>query len=337
MQNLWNFELTTQNLQSMILHMASYSPKQNVLKIPGITAGLIKSLRPKQWTKNLIVYFALFFTINETWNASDMSDLIDMFIKASVTFLLFCVLSSGIYIINDLFDAESDRHHPIKKMRPIASGKLPIFIAWPVSIIMIFIGISMSFYLNHSLMFVSVIYVLSSILYSSIFRHVFILDVMLISTGFILRAVAGAVVLSVPISPWLYACTGLGALLIALCKRKSELLNSANINFVQRKTLSQYKTSLLDMFISIVAPSTLITYTLYTFTSPNLPSNHAMILTVPIVIYGLFRYLYLVHVRHEGENPEDILVSDVPLMLSILFWLIISTLILIMFRSNIQI
>ena len=321
----------------MILNMESYSPEQNTLKTPSITAGLIRSLRPKQWTKNLIVYFALFFTMNETWDPSDISNVIDMLGKASITFLLFCVLSSGIYIINDLFDTESDRHHPIKKTRPIASGKLPIFIAWPFSIIMIAIGISVSFYLNHSLIFVSVTYVLLSILYSYILKHVFILDVMLISTGLILRAAAGAVALSVPISPWLYACTGLGALLIALCKRKSELLNSVNTEAVQRKTLSQYTTSLLDMFISIVAPSTLITYTLYTFTSPNLPDNHVMILTVPIVVYGLFRYLYLVHVRHKGENPEDILVSDVPLMLSILFWLVISTLILIMFRSNIPI
>lgn len=314
--------------------MKSYSPEQNTLNSIGITIGLFTSARPKQWTKNLIVYFALFFSINETWDPLDVSVVFDMSGKATITFLLFCVLSSGIYIINDIFDVKSDRQHPVKKMRPIAAGKLPLYIAWPVSIILILIGIGMSFYLNQSLIWVSVSYVLSSILYSAIFRHVFIVDVILISTGFILRAVAGAVVLSVPISPWLYACTGLGALFIALCKRKSELLNSVNVDFIQRKTLSQYTTSLLDLFISMVASSTLIAYTLYTFTSPNLPDNHAMILTVPIVIYGLFRYLYLVHTRHEGENPEDILVSDVPLIISIIFWLVTSASIFVMFRSN---
>ena len=146
-------------------------------KFKNLITSILISTRPKQWTKNLIVYFALFFTMNETWDPSDISNVIDMLGKASVTFLLFCVLSSGIYIINDLFDTESDRHHPIKKTRPIASGKLPIFIAWPFSIIMIAIGISVSFYLNHSLIFVSVTYVLLSILYSYILKHVFILDV----------------------------------------------------------------------------------------------------------------------------------------------------------------
>ena len=300
-----------------------------------ILRGLVISARLKQWTKNLIVYFALFFTINDIWDPSDLPLALTMAAKTTLAFLVLCVLSSGIYLINDICDAKSDQSHPRKKLRPIASGKLPIHIAWLTALVFIIASLSLSFYLNKPLMWVAIIYVTSSILYSLALRRIFIVDILSISCGFVLRAVAGAVVLSAPISPWLYACTGLGALLISICKRRGELSNDVGDNKVnQRETLSQYTTTLLDLFIAIVAPSTLIAYTLYTFISPNLPDNHAMMLTIPIVVYGLFRYLYLVHSENQGENPEDILVTDTPLIISVVLWLITAAAILVTLRTD---
>ena len=299
----------------------------------GISRALVVAARPKQWTKNLIVYFALFFTLNEAWDPGDASAALSLVGKMTLAFILFSALSAAVYLMNDILDIERDLHHPRKRFRPIASGRLPVPIAWLASAALTAVGLSLSFVLEPLFGWVALGYLILMVAYTLELRDLVLLDVFSISGGFVLRAVAGAAVLQVPISPWLYTCTGLGALLIALAKRRSELALSGDGAGMQRNTLEWYTRPLVDQFIAIVAPSTLLAYTLYTFTAPNLPENHAMMLTIPFVVYGLFRYMFLVHVRNLGENPEDILITDVPLIVSIVLWLATSAAILVVFRG----
>ena len=302
----------------------------------GVAKELVLAVRPKQWTKNLIIYFALFFTINEVWDPGDPAVAMTMTMagKATLAFLIFCALSGGGYIINDILDIERDREHPRKRLRPIASGRLPIPVAWSAAFALIVLSLGLALLLEPLFGWVALGYLTTMLSYSLVLKRVLLLDVFSISGGVVLRAVAGAAVLQAPISPWLYVCTGLGALLIALSKRRSELSVAGESAARQRETLEWYTISLLDMFIAIVAPSTLLAYTLYTFTAANLPENHAMMLTIPIVVYGLFRYLYLVHAKDLGENPEDILITDMPLIISIVLWLATAATVLVVFRTG---
>ena len=302
------------------------------LTLFGTSRALAASIRPKQWTKNLIVYFALFFTASEVWFLSDLGAAVSLFARATAAFGLFSALSGAVYLVNDIFDIEKDRHHPSKRFRPIAAGQLPVPIAWVAVAALTAPSLALSFALEPLFGWVALGYMATMLAYSSLLKRLIILDVFAISGGFVLRAVAGAAVIQVPISPWLYVCTGLGALVIALSKRRSELSQAGAEPGRQRETLERYSMPLLDQFIAIVAPSTLLAYTLYTFTAPNLPDNHAMMLTVPFVVYGLFRYLYLVHSHDLGESPEDILISDVPLIISIFLWLATAATVLITFR-----
>jgi 4-hydroxybenzoate polyprenyltransferase len=298
----------------------------------GIPRALAVSMRPKQWTKNLIIFFALFFTVNESWELGDAEVAVTTLGKAALAFALFSALSGAVYLVNDILDIEHDRQHPRKRTRPIPSGELPVPVAWAAGAAIAALGLSVSFLLEPLFGWVALGYVTLMLAYSLLLKRLVLLDVFSISAGFVLRAVAGAAVLQAPISPWLYTCTGLGALLIALAKRRSELVLAGPDAGRQRDTLNMYSTALLDQFIAIVAPSTLVAYTLYTFTAPNLPENHAMMLTVPFVVYGLFRYIYLVHSRTLGESPEDILIADAPLIVSILLWLATAAAILLIFR-----
>ena len=295
--------------------------------------GLILSVRPKQWTKNLIIYFALFFTVNESWSIRDEGEVLSAVGRATLAVLLFSLISGAVYLVNDILDREKDRAHPKKRFRPVASGQLLVPAAWTGAATLATAGLIGSFFLGQAFGWVSLGYLATMVVYSIVLKRMVLLDVFAISAGFVLRAVAGAVVLDAPISPWLYTCTGLGALLIALAKRRSELVVAGEAAQSQRETLGTYSGALLDQLIAVAATSTLLAYIFYTFTAPNLPENHAMMLTIPFVLYGLFRYLYLIHVRNLGESPEDILVTDVPLIVSIVLWLAAAASILIAFRS----
>ncbi|MDA1188680.1 MAG: UbiA family prenyltransferase, partial [Chloroflexi bacterium] len=228
---------------------------------------------------------------------------------------------------------EKDRSHPRKRSRPIASGRLHVTTATLAAAALISIALAFSFVLSISFGGVAAGYLALMLFYTLWLKHIVLLDVFSISAGFVLRAVAGAAVIDAPISPWLYICTGLGALLIALGKRRSEIENAGAAAATQRDSLESYSRKLIDQFIAIVAPSTLLAYTLYTFTAPNLPDNHAMMLTIPFVVYGLFRYLYLVHTRNAGETPEEILLADKPLLASITLWLATAAVILVVVRN----
>lgn len=313
-------------------NMGSLNNHSEVLHTRGLFWVLFLSMRPRQWTKNLIIFFALLFTANEHWYLEEFSDALLMLARTIFAFGLFSALSGAVYLVNDILDIDVDRQHSKKKYRPIASGELSVLVAWAGSIILIGFSIVLSFMLGRNFGWVSLGYIALMLAYSLVLKRFVILDVLAISGGFVMRAVAGAMVLQVPISIWVYICTGLGALLIALSKRRSELSVSGEHAKKQRSTLDQYTTSLLDKSIVVLAPLTLLAYTLYTFTAPNLPDNHSMFLTIPFVAYALFRYMYLVRVKDLGEAPEEILTKDIPIALSIVFWLITAATIFLVFR-----
>ena len=309
-----------------------YSKDQAVVPaLLGIARAFLVAIRPKQWTKNLLVYFALLFTIGEYWEEPGAA--LSLIGRTTLAFALFSALSGAVYLINDIADVEKDRLHPKKRSRPVASGQLAIGVAWLGASGLTALSLALSFVLEPLFGWVALGYFILMTAYSGALKQIVLVDVFCISGGFVMRAVAGAAVLQVPISPWLYICTGLGALFIALAKRRSELSLAGERAEGQRATLGWYTTPLLDQLIAIVAPSTLLAYTLYTFTAPNLPENHAMMLTIPFVVYGLFRYMYLVHAKELGESPEDILLTDVPLMGSIVLWLATAAAILVIFRG----
>ena len=283
--------------------------------------SVLLTARPKQWTKNLLVYFALFFTAGGAWGLGDIPAALSLVGKATLAFALFSLVSSAQYLVNDVLDAEQDRRHPVKRNRPVASGALAPRTALAAGGVLGAAGVAAAFAIDVLFGWVTVGYLATALAYSLILKKVVLLDVFVVSAGFVLRAVAGAAVIQVPVSPWLYVCTGLGALFIALSKRRSELVNAGDRAGVQRNTLDLYTRPLLDQLIGIVATATLLAYTLYTFTAPNLPENHAMMLTAPFVAYGVFRYLYLVHKHSLGENPEDLPITDRPILASIVLWL----------------
>jgi 4-hydroxybenzoate polyprenyltransferase len=254
-----------------------------------------------------------------------------------VTFVLFCLVSSGEYLINDVIDRESDRLHPEKRHRPIAAGLVSAREAVVLAIGLWVVAIATAFALSGPLTWhvgaVLCGYVILMLAYTFELKHIVLMDMMAIGGGFVLRAMAGALAIDVPISPWLYIVTALGALFLVIHKRRAEitLLEGGAAN--HRPILEEYSKDLLDQMASLVTASTLIAYGLYTFTADNLPDNHAMMLTIPFVLYGLLRYLYLVHQRHEGGSPEEVLLRDKPLIIDILLWLATAGTILAFYRD----
>lgn len=294
--------------------------------------GLIVSMRPRQWTKNIIIYFAFLFTIDQAWRADDLEEAARLFLRITAAFSIFCLITSAVYLFNDVLDTDKDRHHPKKRYRPIPAGTLTPFTALVVAFLMAASGMALAFILEPLYAVVAIIYLATMAAYSVYLKRLVIVDILVISAGFVLRAVAGAVVLDVTISPWLYICTTLGALFLGFAKRLNEVILAEEKASSQRESLEYYTQPLLEQLIAVVAPSTLVSYILYTFTADNLPDNNAMMLTIPFVMYGLFRYLYLVHQRNLGESPEQILLTDTPLILNIALWLITASGVLLAYR-----
>lgn len=270
-------------------------------------------MRPRQWTKNVFVFAALVF---------DKQLLIpESFLRTLGGFLLFCLVSSSVYIFNDLADIEADRQHPEKRNRPIPSGKLPIGVAWVAGALLIGISLACGWLLSPAFAFVIGAYFLLNLAYSQWLKHILILDVLVLAAGFVLRVDAGVRLIQVErFSPWLYVVMTLLALYLGFGKRRAELALLTDDAANHRKVLQGYTVPLLDQFIMIVSGMTIIGYSLYTFSAPNLPANHSMMLTIPFVVYAIFRYLYLIEVEHAGGAPEEILLSDRPFQLSMVFW-----------------
>ena len=296
--------------------------------------SVLLSTRPKQWIKNLVVFLALMFTANQYWSLADPSRFVNLAGRTLLAFVLFCLTTGSVYLINDVVDIKKDQEHPTKRFRPLPSGKLKVSQAIVAAVCLILVSGGFSFWLETSLGFLVMGYFLLMLAYSYLLKHIVIIDVFTIAAGFMLRVVAGAAVIQVPISPWLYICTILGALFLGFTKRRHELVLLNDDATRHRPILEQYTPGLLEQMIAVVTPSTVIAYSLYTFSAENLPKNHAMMLTIPFVLYGVFRYLYLVHTKNQGGSPEEALLRDVPLMVNIALWVLVSVLILLVFRHQ---
>ena len=275
--------------------------------------ALIKSMRIRQWTKNAFVLAAVVFD-RQLGNQTAV-------LKSLAGFILFCLLSSSVYLINDVLDAPADRQHPEKRNRPIASGKLPVSVAITAAIVMIVVTIPAAFLLSVNFGWVTLAYFLINLAYSNWLKHIPLVDVMIIAAGFVLRVAGGVMLVVVErFSPWLYVVTTLGALYIGFGKRRSELALLEKEANSHRRVFDGYTIPLLDQLILIVSSTTIIAYSLYTFSAPNLPTNHSMMLTIPFVLYGVFRYLYLIQVKQSGGAPEELLLTDRPLQAAIALW-----------------
>ena len=280
------------------------------------TLGLLfRSMRPKQWTKNLILFAALIFSHNF------LSPL--YFFKTVAAFFIFCVISGCVYIINDLFDLKQDKNHPIKCTRPLASEALKPSVAIIATAVLLFLSIVSALLLtNLNFMLIALGYFILQIAYSTVLKHMVILDVFSIAAGFVLRAIAGAEVIEVPFSTWLLFCTILLSLFLALSKRRHELILLEDDAIHHRKILFEYSPYLLDQMISVVTASTVITYTLYTVSEETVSKfgTDRLKYTIPFVLYGIFRYLYLIHQKNEGGSPERVMLNDLPLLVCIMLY-----------------
>ncbi|MGH2457946.1 MAG: decaprenyl-phosphate phosphoribosyltransferase [Chloroflexota bacterium] len=286
--------------------------------------GLIRACRPKQWSKNALLFFGLIFALKLTDPA-----LVE---RALAGFLVFCAASSGVYLVNDLADLEPDRLHPKKRHRPLASGVISKSQAIALAALLLAGAVAGSVALGGSFAMLTVLYIAITIVYSFRLKHVVLIDVFVIAAGFVIRAAAGAIVVSVPISPWLYVCTVLASLFLGFGKRRHELVLLSEGAGSHRPILQEYSLPLLDQLIVIVTAAAIMAYSLYTFSADNLPIDHSMMLTIPFVLYGFFRYLYLMHQRGGGGSPEDALLGDLPLLTTGVLWLLTATVILYLSR-----
>ena len=286
-------------------------------KIVDTFLALIQTMRPLQWTKNVVIFAALVFDRQLGLNN------IPTMLRTLAGFIIFCLFSGVVYILNDIVDVEADRRHPTKCSRPIASGRLSIRVAQITSVVLLLILFPCAYLLSPSFAVVALAFFLLNLVYSKWLKHVPLIDVFCIALGFVLRVAAGVTLIHVArFSPWLYVVTTLGALYIGFGKRRAEIAMLAENANAHRKVLSGYTIPLLDQYITIVSATTIVAYSLYTFSAPNLPDNHAMMLTVPFFFYGIFRYLYLIQMKGCGGAPEEILVSDRPFQIAVLLWVV---------------
>ena len=277
-------------------------------------------MRPLQWSKNSLVFAALLFDKRVfQWDA---------LWHTLAAAMVFSAVSSAIYLVNDVRDVHQDRLHPKKRFRPIASGEVSPGQAMRVAVVLLTIGLITAVAVRPEFAIVIVAYIALMLAYSYGLKRMVILDVFAIAAGFVLRAVGGAVAIDVPASPWLYVCTALGALFIGFGKRRNEIVTLEAAAGQHRANLEDYSLPMLDQIIAIVSAAMLIAYSLYTFDAANVPDSHAMMLTIPYVAYGLFRYLFLVYRRGEGGSPEVLLIKDPGLISCIAGWVATSLIIL---------
>lgn len=274
-------------------------------------SGLIRLLRPKQWTKNLLLFAALLFSFEEIRTETILATLFG--------FILFSFVAGCVYILNDYVDRDRDRQHPVKKYRPIASGQVNPSHALLFGIILLILSVGTAFMMNPLFGVLCIVYFLLNVSYSFVLKHLVILDMMTIAAGFVLRAIAGGVLIHVPFTPWFLICTMLLSLFLAIGKRRNELTLLEGNTGSHRKVLDNYSITLLDQFNTIVTTATIISYSLFTFTSDR--TIHLM-WTIPLVIYGMFRYLYLIHMKNQGGSPDRVLFEDKPILITVMLYVI---------------
>jgi len=275
--------------------------------------ALFKTMRPRQWTKNVFIFAALVF--------DKQLFVVNSLLRTIAGFVLFCLISSAVYIFNDLADIEADRKHPKKKNRPIPSGQLSIGAAWVAGILLVVAALGFGWLIAPAFTGVMFLYFLINLAYSKWLKHIPIVDVLMLAAGFVLRVGAGVTLIDVErFSPWLYVVMTLLSLFLGFGKRRAELVLLTDDAGSHRKVLDGYTIPLLDQYIMIVSGTTIVAYSLYTFSAPNVPANHSMMLTIPFVVYAIFRYLYLIHVEDEGGAPEEILLTDRPFQIAMVLW-----------------
>ena len=284
--------------------------------------GLLRAMRPKQWTKNLLVFAALLF-------AQRLGDPQAAFV-ALATFALFCLLSSSVYLVNDVLDIEEDRQHPTTRFRPRAAGLISHHFALVWAVALGAVGLVGSYFINSTTGTVALTYLLLILVYTLWLKHIVIIDVLTVAVGYVLRAVVGATAIEVGISPWLLICTILLALFLVLSKRRQELIMLEEAAAEHRRSLGEYSAYLLDQMIAVVTASTLMAYCLYTISDRTVEQlgTKNLMYTIPFVIYGIFRYLYLVHQKNQGEAPDRVLLTDAPLLLNVVAYVVVVILIL---------
>ncbi|HDK7138835.1 TPA: decaprenyl-phosphate phosphoribosyltransferase [Clostridium botulinum] len=283
--------------------------------------GIIALMRPKQWIKNFFVFAAIIFSGNLTNEIILKNNII--------TFILFCLTSSTIYILNDIVDLEKDKKHPEKKNRPLPSGRVSKSTAIIMNIVILFTVLFCSYkFVDYKIMYIYVLYIVMNIFYCFKLKNVVILDVMVITFGFVLRMESGSLATKVSVSPWLFLCTILLSLFLALNKRKSEIITLKDNRGSHRKILEEYSVELIDNMLTIVTPSILISYCIYTFSSVQ---SKRMMYTIPFVLYGIFRYQYLMNNHNLGGKPEDVFGKDKPFLVNMILW-VISVVVIIYFK-----
>jgi len=282
-----------------------------------VASGILVSMRPSQWTKNLVVFAALVFS------KSFME--IENIEMSLILFAIFCLSSYAVYLINDVIDVDRDKLHPEKRERPIASGIVSKRTAIAIAFVLIIVSLTIALLVLNISTFIAVTaFFVLNLLYSSILKNIVIFDVMSIAGSFVIRAVAGGLAISVPISSWLIVCTILLALFMGFGKRRHELRSLDQAAVEHRKSLEHYSTYFLDQMISVVTASTVVTYTFYTLSSDvkeKLDVQH-LELSIPFVLYGVFRYLYLIHRQERGGSPSRILLTDIPILVTVILWLV---------------
>lgn len=290
--------------------------RRDCVSRPNVLAGLFATMRPRQWPKNGFVFVPLFFDRKLTDPASVLVTVI--------AFVLLCLMSSAVYLMNDLADIESDRQHPLKRNRPLPSGRLSPVVARIAVVVFAGLSLVVGYFVSWELFLILLGYLILQIAYTFWLKHVVLWDVLVVAAGFILRIGAGVAVIEVErFSPWLYVFGGFLALFMALGKRRHELVLLGGEAATHRAILDDYNLDLIDRLLGIVTTSAVVSYSLYTFLAEGLPENHLMMLTIPFVLYGIFRYLYLIHVRHEGGAPEEILLRDRPLQVTLFLWALV--------------
>jgi len=275
--------------------------------------ALLKTMRPKQWAKNVFLLAAVVFDRKLTN--------VDAMLHTLLGVVAFSLVASVVYIINDIADAEEDRQHPTKRNRPIAAGKLSIPVAWSAAVIILVIVFPVAYWLSPSFAIVTLFYLTLNLIYSKWIKHIVLFDILVLASFYVIRVVAGVALIDVErFSPWIYIFTIFLALLMGTGKRRAELSEIADGPNAQRRVLDGYTLNFLDQLITLASGMVIITYSLYTFFAPNLPDNHAMMLTIPFIMYGIFRYQYLLQVKGTGSAPEELVMSDRPLQIAVALW-----------------
>lgn len=280
---------------------------------------LLRAMRPKEWVKNVFVFAALAFSVDRLW--TNPSVLLHVILAA----VAFCLAASAIYLINDLVDIEKDRAHPVKRNRPLASGKLSPAVAAVAAVALIGLALALAYVLDPDFGFVSIVatyFLVQGLLYSYWLKNVVIFDILILAAGFVLRVIGGAVVIDVSITPWLLVCMGLLALFLGIGKRRQELVLLEGGAGEHRRILAEYSVPMLDQMISIITASIVVAYSITTYLAPAAPQKPfpLLMVTIPFVVYSIFRYLYLIHQRNGGGSPTELLLKDRPLAVSVLLW-----------------